>query len=242
MTTQYRTRGFVFKKSDRNEFDRSFSIFTDDFGRLDIFAKAIRKITSKLRSDIDIFYFAEIEFVQGKSQKTLTDAAKIKKFSGITGDLDKLNTINKIAGVLENFIKGQEKDDDTFNLLLEFLNELEGSVTRINNHQLAFQYFFWNFMSLQGYKLNVDDCSICQSKLNPYNIYFSNKEGGTICKECAVKNKSIKKINSDVAKTLRLILKKDWQTVSKLKIGLNSLGILEGISDEAIHTFCPVYC
>ena len=83
MTTQYKTRAFVFKKNDRNESDRMFSVFTDEFGKLDIFAKAIRKINSKLRKDFDIFYFSDIEFVQGKNVKTLIDAARIKKFSEI---------------------------------------------------------------------------------------------------------------------------------------------------------------
>lgn len=43
MTVHYKTKGFVFKKNDANESNRIFSIFTADFGRLDIFAKAIRK-------------------------------------------------------------------------------------------------------------------------------------------------------------------------------------------------------
>ena len=81
MTTRYKTRAFVFKKNDVNESDRVFSVFTDDFGRLDIFAKAIRKNVSKLRSGIDIFFFSEIEFIQGKNRKTLTDAVLKDKFN-----------------------------------------------------------------------------------------------------------------------------------------------------------------
>lgn len=240
MTTQYKTRAFVFRKSDRNEADRSFSVFTDNFGRLDVFAKSIRKITSKLRPDIDIFYFSEIEFVQGKSHKTLIDAAKIKRFDGISKDLTRLNIIHKISGLLDSFIKGQEKDDETFDLLIDFLDKLEYGSDKIKNYQLAYQYFFWNFISLQGYKLEVNSCVICRSKLNPYSIYFSNKDGGTLCKGCLKSDKEVRKINSDVAKTLRLILKKDWETVSKLKIGAYSQGILEDISENAIHSFCPM--
>ena len=48
MTTRYKTKAFVFKKNERNESDGFFSVFTDGFGRLDIFAKAIRKNASKL--------------------------------------------------------------------------------------------------------------------------------------------------------------------------------------------------
>ncbi len=243
MTVRYKARVFVFKKENRNESDRVFSVFTDDFGRLDIYAKAIRKTVSKLRSGIDIFFLSEIEFIQGKNKKTLTDAVTIEKFDNIAGDLRKLKIVYQIADILDNFIKGQEKDKATFDLLVEVFSRLEDSSLKIKNHQLVFQYFFWNFISLQGYKSEVDNCASCHMKLNPHNIYFSNKEGGIICGNCAGKKNEgfepCRRINSDVAKILRLIFKKDWDTISKLKIEPSSQKLLEDISQTAGRAFCP---
>ena len=79
MSLYCRTEGFIFKKEDRNDSDRVFSVFSKDFGRLEIFGKAIRKIDSKLKSAVEIFSFSEIEFVQGKNRKTLTDVFLQKK-------------------------------------------------------------------------------------------------------------------------------------------------------------------
>jgi DNA repair protein RecO (recombination protein O) len=234
MTTKYKTRAFVFKKNDVNESDRVFSVFTEDFGRLDIHAKAIRKTVSKLRSGVDIFFLSEIEFIQGKNRKTLTDAVKIKKFENITGDLQKLKIVYQIADILDNFIKGQEKDKETFDLLIETFDKLEDGLLKIKNHQLAYQYFLWSFISFQGYKSEVDNCAVCRQKLNPYNIYFSSKEGGIVCKKCSDLDKESKKINSDVVKILRLIFKKDWDTISKLKIEPASQKLLNDISENVI--------
>ena len=241
MAIQYKTRAFVFKKSDRNEADQTFSVFTDEFGKLDIFAKAIRKINSKLRKDFDTFYFSEIEFVQGKRVKTLIDAAKIKKFNEIILNGKKLMVANQIANTIDSFIKGQEKDEKIFNLIEECFDKLNDKLIEIKNYNLAFQYFFWNFISLQGYHLQTQNCAVCQNKLNPYNIYFSAKEGGIICKNCS-RSGLEQKINSDVVKVLRLILKKDWQTVSKLKIEPASQKLLDDISQNAIAAFCPTHC
>ena len=44
MTVHYKTEGFVFKSVDRLEADRVFSVFTVDFGRIEVFGKSIRKI------------------------------------------------------------------------------------------------------------------------------------------------------------------------------------------------------
>src|SRR3990167_7638334 len=107
MTTSYRTAGFVFKKDDRFESDRNFSVFTKDFGRVEVLGKSIRKIASKLRGGIEIFSLSEIEFVQGKNRKTLTDAVLDKKFNNIYTPV-KLDISYKISGLVDNFIKGEE--------------------------------------------------------------------------------------------------------------------------------------
>ena len=83
MAVHYRTQGFVLRKTDLREADQVFSIYTKDFGKLKILGKAIRKIKSKLRSGADLFYLSELEFIQGKAYKTLTDAIALNKFKNI---------------------------------------------------------------------------------------------------------------------------------------------------------------
>jgi len=245
MTTRYKTKGFVFKKNNINESDRMFSVFTDDFGRLDIFAKAIRKTISKLRSGIDIFFMSEIEFIQGKNRKTLTDASIVEKFDNVWQDLEKFKIANKIGEILDNFIKGEEKDEEIFILINEVMEKLNSQKPprETTNQPLIFYYFLWNFFSIQGYRSEVQKCAGCHEKLNPYSVYFSSKEGGIICGNCAKLIKTClepcRRINSDIVKILRLILSKDWQVLSKLKIEKSSQKLLSEVSENAIHAFCP---
>lgn len=239
MTVRYKTKGIVFKKSDRQESNRIFSIFTYDFGRLEITGKAIRKINSKLRSGIDIFYFSDIEFIHGKNSRTLTDASAIEKNNNIFCDFKKLEIAHKIADTLGHFIKGQERDHKTWDLIAEIFEKLNNRQLAANNYQLVYYYFLWNFFSALGYQPQVQKCASCQDKLNPYSVYFSNKEGGIICKKCFLTDKNAKKINSDIVKILRLILKKDWQTTLKLKVEPSSQNLLEAISDDYSRFVLP---
>ena len=213
MTIYYKTQGFVFKKEDINESDRIFSVFTSDFGRLDIFAKAIRKSVSKLRSGIDTFLISDIEFVQGKNKKTLTDAAIVNKFCNLPLNPERFRIANAIGGTLNKLLRGQEKDQNIFNLLDEVFNKLNSQKLKIQGLELLYYYFLWNFLALLGYKPEIYRCNACHDKLNPYNIHFSCKSGGVLCKKCQINDFSSTKINSDIVKILRLILKKDWQTI-----------------------------
>jgi DNA repair protein RecO (recombination protein O) len=242
MTARYKTKAIVFKKNNRNEADRSFSVFTKDFGRLDIFAKAIRKSASKLRGGIDIFFVSEIEFIQGKNKKTLTDAVIVEKPDNIFLDLEKFKIANKISEVVDNFIKGEERDENVFNLLCDVFDKLNSDKLNGKKSIFIYYYFLWNILSLLGYHQEVKNCTNCNEKLIPDNIHFSNKEGGVICKGCLGKDISAQKINADVVKILRIILSKDWETLSKLKIEESSQKLLEDISESAIRTFYPAYC
>ena len=239
MTTKYKTRAFIFKKNDRNESDRMFSVFTDDFGRLDIFAKAIRKITSKLRSGMDTFFMSDIEFIQGKNRKTLTDAIMIEKFNNIFQDTEKFKTSRKIVEILDNFIRGEEKDLHLFDLLNEVFYKLNDCNFKVGKSEIVYYYFLWNMFSLLGYSSEVKVCAGCHNKLVPCDIYFSVKEGGVICKKCFPKDVLAQKISSDIVKILRIILLKDCQTLFKLKIDTSTQKLLTQISENAVLAFCP---
>lgn len=229
MALYYKTEGFIFKKEDRLDADRVFSVFTKDFGRVEVFGKAIRRITSKLRSSAELFSFSDIEFIQGKNKKTLTDVFFLEKFKSLSQAPEKLEVSYKVSDLLDSFIKGEEKDERILELLLDFFHKLDNQKPPFKHLELLYVYFFWSFISLLGYGPEVSTCVLCKKELNPLHLYFSHKEGGIICENCSVEGKV--KIQADAVKVLRLILKKDWETLSKLKAN-NFLSELKEVSDN----------
>ena len=122
MFIHYRTKTFFLNEQDRGESNRLFTVFTNDFGKLKIFGKAIRKIKSKLRAGTEIFSLSEIEFIQGKSHKTLTDTILIDRFKNIKEDPEKLKVAFQIAETLDSFLEEEEKDDEIWQLLKETIH------------------------------------------------------------------------------------------------------------------------
>ncbi|MBU2539665.1 DNA repair protein RecO [Patescibacteria group bacterium] len=240
MITHYRTSGFVIKKNDTGEHGRIFTVFAQDFGKIKVLGRAIRKIASKLKSGINVVSLSEIEFIQGKAYKTLTDAMVLEKFEGIKSNLEKLRTAYKINEPVDSLIKGEEKDEKIFSLLKKTysrLNDLEFDSKQL---RLLYFYFIWNLFYLLGYKPQLYKCANCQKKLVLGFFYFSSKEGGVICRACFKDDKesrrtcpeNCRRINSDVIKTLRLILKREWNTLFKLKIPPFSQKLLKDITND----------
>lgn len=237
MFPHYRTQGFILKKEDYGEADKILTVYTKDFGKLRFLGKSIRKIKSKLRGGVRQFSLSEIEFIQGRIYKTLTDSSTIEDFKNLRNDLKRLKVAYQITEVLDNLVKGEEKDDKIWNLIEGVFKKLDNQRLKINN-QLFYYYFFWNLFLILGYEPQLYNCLFCQKKLLPGNLYFSLKEGGIICLKCFKKIQKEKisadfiEINLSSVKILRIILKRDFITLSKLKIEPVSFKILKDISNS----------
>ena len=231
MFTHYRSQGLIFKKENREEFDQLFTIYTKDFGRLEILGKAIRKISSKLRSSAEIFYLSDIEFIQGKVYKTLTDSVVINDFKNLRKSLGRLAVAYKISEVFDDLVRGQEPDEKLWQLLIDVFEKLNDPRIEYTKYQILYYFFLWNFLSILGYTPELFQCSLCQKKIIPENIFFSPREGGLICSQCKISIKSAKKIDQNIVKIIRIVLKKDWPTLKRLKLKKEDYGQLSLISN-----------
>lgn len=237
MTSYHRTKGFIFKKEDSSEADRIFSVFSRDFGRIEIVARSIRKINSKLKGGIEIFYLSDITFVQGKHRKTLVDVMPIKKFSNIFESPEKISVAYSIVKLLNNFIKGEEQDERIFNLLHESFSKLNNYRLPLNsNYQLFHHYFFWNFITILGYGPELFNCTVCRQALRPNNLFFSSSAGGIVCYNCCTVYQDKMAVTADAVKVLRMIVNNKWEILFRLKIE-NSIVILlnKVLNNHCLH-------
>lgn len=188
MAVHYRTQGIIAKKADRGEADQLLTIYTRDFGKLKILGKAVRKIKSKLRGGADLFYLSEIEFIQGKNQKTLTDTVLIDGFFNIRRDLERLATAYRVADAMDDLVPAEQKDEPVWQLVSEVFYKLNNRSLVLKHSALLYYYFFWNLLCLLGYEPELRADSLCG-----------------------------KRIDTDLAKILKIIIKKDWRILARLK-------------------------
>lgn len=230
MFTHYRTKGFILKKIDRGEADQVLTVYTEKFGKLDIVARSSRKIKSKLRGNTDIFCISEIEFIQGKRNKTLTDAVLIKDFKEIKRYEERLKAAFKISEIISKLVKGQESDEKIWSLLDEVFEKLNNWT--IGNSPIIYHYFLWNFLSILGYRAELYYCSLCQGKIVSEDIFLNIKEGGLICSSCQKELKETVKITPNAVKIARLLLKKEWPILKRLKIDEEDIQAVDFFSNH----------
>lgn len=220
MFTRYRTKALFLKKTDQGEANQVFVVYTENFGKLEVTAKAVRKIKSKLRTAAEICCYSEIEFIQGKAHKILTDAVLIKKFGG---SLDQLQTASKIVQALNDLVKEAEKDARIWNLTMEAMTRSE------TRPEIVYCYFLWNLLVMLGYQPEVWRCVVCRKKLVPARLRFDPEKGGVVCQNCRSLSQEI---SPEIIKMLRIFFEKNWTVLSKLKIDDQCERSLARISED----------
>ncbi|MDD5146408.1 MAG: DNA repair protein RecO [Candidatus Pacebacteria bacterium] len=222
MYHHYRTQGILLTRENRGEADQLFFIFTKDFGRVEVIARAIRKVTSKLRSNTGIFYLAEIEFIQGKHYKILTDATALEKFTDFRQNMTKLTIAGRMAEATDLLIIRPQKDEKVWELLSAAFSFLNNWKTEDWKLEVIYFYFLWNLLSLLGYSPELYDCPVCRKPMKPEIFYFIPKDGGLVCGHCASRlevergEKEFIKVNT--VKLIRIFLKKPIDILYRLKL------------------------
>jgi len=230
MFFRYRTEAFSFKKEPRGEYDELFNFYTKDFGRIEVLAKGIKKMKSKLRGSVDLFYLSEIEFIQGKTYKTLTDAVLIEKFKNIKKSLFKLKLVFAISELLDELLIAQEKDERIWKLLIQTLYNLNNPEIKFPLVRIFYYYFFWNLVSILGYKPELYFCSFCKKRIKPGKIYFSPAEGGLVCQNCFKKDESAIEVKANTIKILRILIEKNFSFLKKIRFEGKHFDELEKIT------------
>ena len=119
-----KTEAIILKSADSNEVDRLLTIYSEKLGKINISAKGVKKLESKLRYSIEPISYVQMILVEGKNFLILKDAVIIDQFLNIKKDLEKIKIARKLADLVDEAIVGEEKDDDIWKFLLKIFREL----------------------------------------------------------------------------------------------------------------------
>ena len=234
MFSQHRTKAIILKKESNGEADESFWVFTKDFGMVKIFAKAVKKLNSKLRGQIQVFYLSEIEFIEGRVRKTLVDAVAINKFSYLRQSLLKIRLAYSFSKVFCALVKKQEPDQNLWELLKAFFLTVDKVEISAKRALSIYYFFFWGLLGILGYRLELDYCHLCRRAIVSDNGFWQDPFNGISCRACLnlIRTKR-EQISSRTVYFLKAAFNGHWGEVDSLT--------LEGDTFEELKSFTKVY-
>ncbi len=227
MFNRYRTQAVLLAAQNSGESNKIFTIYTQQFGKINIFAKSIRKKESKLRFGINFFLISEIELIKGRKYRTLTDVKIIENFGSIKKDLLASSLAFKALNDVNLLTKEEVVDEKIWLLLIVFLREIN---KKEKDSLFTYFHFIWKLFSFLGYKPRFNNCVFCSRKVS-LNLFFSSSGGGIVGDCCSKKASDLKDISEKEVKLLNFFSKSNLE-FKDLKINSNTQNKLKEIVND----------
>jgi len=159
----YKTQGIIIKRNNSGEFDRLLTVYTQDFGKILVRAKAVRKSQSKLKGHLELFLQSHFLIAPGKNLDIITGAETIERFSELHQRLPSLAAAYYLSEIIDKTIAGPEKDENIWHLILsnfQGLNQAEPDIKILIND---FENMLLGFL---GYGSQKNSLFFIESLLN----------------------------------------------------------------------------
>lgn len=180
--------GFVLREFSYKESSKIIEVFTKDMGKISIIAKGVLNKKNSNLSSTQRFVKASYNlYKSGEKFFGIRDASLLKSYSKSNKNFDIIIYKSAICDLLLKTIDYDQKDL-VYNLLDKTFDSFEKAS---ENYLNIFLCFLLKYISFSGFKPNLKECSLCGSKINPNDAYFSIKDGGIVCSSC-------KKIKKDI--------------------------------------------
>lgn len=124
MTKLIKTEGIVLKKKSLINKDFLVTIFSQEEGKIKVFAKGAKKITSRRLSHLQTGNLIEAIINKKDDRFYLQETRLISGFSKIKNSQIKLNYLYNFIFILERLLAENQRDFSVFRLLKRFLIEL----------------------------------------------------------------------------------------------------------------------
>lgn len=148
MSRSRTVRGFVLKKKSLLNKDISFSIFTEEEGKLTGIAKGIRKITSRRAPHIQTGNLVEIELSGRGETVYLQNSTLISAFSQIRDDEKKTQFLYTFFFILDRLLPEHQQEHPMYQATQSFIFEMAKS----SNYSTAdFSLHLSKFLMQAGY-------------------------------------------------------------------------------------------
>ncbi len=142
-----KTEAIVLKKKDLLNKDVLISLFSQDLGRLTVFAKGIKKITSRRSPHLQTGNLINIIINHKNDRFYLQESLLISGFSEIKKDENKVKRLYSFLFVLDRLLPELQKEVKVYNLTKNFLIDLSKS----SNTELIMVRYLNDTMIRLGY-------------------------------------------------------------------------------------------
>jgi len=216
MTTprNYQVEAVIIKKTKLGEADSILTLYTSERGKIQGFAKSLRKPKSKLAGHLELLTHSQVALARGRNLDTITGSQTITSFLPLKSDLDLSAYALYVTELVHQFTADHIENPPLFQLLVATLGELCGEGDR----EIVLRYYELHLLNLVGYRPQLERCATCHQALEPVTNYFSPVTGGGVCPDCQPTASLSYPLSVNALKVLRWLQAGDLGRARQLRV------------------------
>src|SRR4030042_2002840 len=212
---EYQTEAVVIKKTKLGEADSILTFFTPRLGKIQGFARSLRKPKSKMAGHLEILTHSTVSFSRGRGNiDTITGAQTINTFLPLRNDLWLTSCGLYVVELVHQFTAEHQENFPLFQLMLDTLNRL----CQVDNKELVLRYFELHLLESAGYRPQMRECVACHRALEPTTNSFSPSAGALLCPDCSLNQPFSYSLSVNAQKVMRLLQRNDYASTSRVQI------------------------
>jgi DNA repair protein RecO (recombination protein O) len=228
MTTvrTYRTDAVTLRATPFAEHDRLLVLYTRNSGKLRVLAKGARRTTSRLAAHVDLFSYANLFLVHGRTFDLVTQGQTIEAFPLLHRDLWRMALAFYCGELLDRFTEELSVNVGLFEALLTILRRLNDPDLEPT---LSVRAFELDLLGLSGYRPQLHHCVGCTAPIQPEANTFSPADGGVLCPACGTRSTTAEPISMEALRILRNLQTRQEAIIGRVKVASHTVDQAERV-------------
>jgi DNA repair protein RecO (recombination protein O) len=210
----FRTPALILKRRDIGEADRLLTLFTPEYGKIDVVAKGARKANSTKTGHVELFTRADALIAKG-SIDILTQVEMTNPYLSLREDLLKGAYANYCVELLDRFSFAEDTHNESLFKLLD--DTFERLCTDADIRRVV-RYFELHLLKFVGFEPELQECVITHEMLIFEDQFFSYAEGGVVSPDGLSNTSSVVALPMNTLKALRHLQRSTYKQVANLKM------------------------
>ena len=207
-----KVKAVVISDTNYKEYDKLFTLFTKDYGKIKVYAFNVRREHSKKIGLLRLFSFCEVELKNSNDSYSLLDAKIIESFDELSNDYDNICYASYFVELVDYFSFENIESEEVFRLLYyTFKALIKGNIDR----RLIKNVFELKMLKYEGEYIESSDLKTDNETLKYTWDYVIHSEAKDLYK-FKLSDEAYKLFEKEVDYEFRNKVKKKFKSLEKL--------------------------
>lgn len=235
----YRSEAILLRRQDFKEYDQLLTVFTGKRGKIEVVARGVKKIQSKLAGHLQPFCTFDLLVARGKHRDRVAGTRMLENFGHLKSNIDGIAQGSYFNETVDLLTRTEQPDQNTYRLIKTAYQSIDqhsqkGKRNNLRDQFLIILSFLLRLLSLQGFQPRFKRCFYCQQNVKQEKNFISCPHLSVVCPNCQKREKNLKSVSPTALKVLRIMTLENFSSLKLTNLDHSSFWEIQEIVNDLL--------